>query len=895
MGDRQADTAELGGSTPFDWLAGEPRPAADGVDERLAFGRLTGALLGRARWPKLSRYEVERPLGRGAFGRVLLARDPELDRTVAIKVIGIPTGDDRPTAARVAREAKALAALRHPNVVQIYDVGTCEGSWLQLEEGDPAPRHEPDAATGDGPASSAVAVFLVMEYLPGRSLRAYCREHHGDTAAIVRAFDRVAAGLVAVHDAGLVHRDVKPDNVVLGEDGDPRLVDFGLVRTGEVVPEELEATAESREAGAASVTATGSVLGTPSYMAPEQHEGHAADPASDQYALAVSLYEALGSTLPFAGDTMDTLATAKRTHAPTPALTPLPPRLARVLGRALSPLPADRYPSMQAFRDALREASRTRRRAKWWAAAGVLAVLPLAWSARGDEPETSPTPAAAATCLETQAPALPASEGDLLHWAEVSEAVDAWSDEWTDAKEGVCARPHQDGDVQARRIDCLQRTHARAASLFAAIGAPAKKAETSAPETSAPETNEPDSGHEAKARARTERAVRDVTDLPRPGECIEVDDDDLAGLPDDHRAQVAALERRIATLESHIRRDAAPEHVTAGKAAIDEARALDHPPTIAAGLDTTGRLALDLGQYEEADAMLTDAIWTSLVAKRPHRAALLVPRMLYAKEHGGGPAAFEEALPMVESVLAQADPPPQLRARIAVGIGHHWLGRGDWDRGAHELRRAIEAVDEAGIGPCTERGEALTGLSTVARRGGDLDEALSLARRALAELTEADGPDASTTAFAHERLGSIHFAREELQEAAAQFEQSVSKLEARYGPDHPDLAWPRTILAMTWSENGRHDEAAKVADAALATAIAAMGEDSDMVATITHNRSIIAERQGDYDLAIRMMQRSRASSVTRGDTKEIEECDARIDELQTARDERDPAAEPPPG
>ena len=201
---------------------------------------------------KLGRYHLLELIGAGGMGVVWGAWDPELDRRVAIKLVKAAQEAARD---RILLEGQALAKLSHPNVVAVYDVGVVEEQ-----------------------------VYLVMEWIRGKTLRAYAREPHR-VREVVTIYRAAAQGLAAAHRAGLVHRDFKPDNAILGDDGRVRVLDFGLAR-GEIRP---------IEAGDASTSQVTRIAGTPRYMAPEQAEGKQLTAAADQYAFSVSLREALAT------------------------------------------------------------------------------------------------------------------------------------------------------------------------------------------------------------------------------------------------------------------------------------------------------------------------------------------------------------------------------------------------------------------------------------------------------------------------------------------------------------------------------------------------------------------------------------------------------------------------
>ena len=246
---------------------------------------------------QIGRYAVLRRLGRGGMGTVYAAYDEQLTRRVAIKILhaGIETGDRAPLVA----EARAMAQLSHPNVVQVYELGEHD-------------HHD----------------FLAMEYVEGRTLGDWLTADRPPWQLVLRRFIAAGAGLPAAHRAGLVHRDFKPDNVLLGADEVPRVADFGLARP--------------------SAEGVAQIAGTPAYMSPEQHEGTATDARSDQFSFCVALHEALYGRPPFAGDTYVDRATNVLAGdlQPPPTHGPVPRGLYTALVVGLARDPAARYPTM---------------------------------------------------------------------------------------------------------------------------------------------------------------------------------------------------------------------------------------------------------------------------------------------------------------------------------------------------------------------------------------------------------------------------------------------------------------------------------------------------------------------------------------------------------------------
>ena len=299
--------------------------------------------LGEGAPRKIGPYHVLRPIGRGGMGEVYAAYDERLDRKVALKVLreGTTSAEAR---ARLLREAQALARLTHPAVVTVHDVGVSDG-----------------------------AVYLAMEFITGVTLREWLGERPREPAAILAAFIEAGRGLAAAHAVGIVHRDFKPDNVMVDTAGRVHVYDFGLARPiGEAPPSPLVRDPTAEPTG--DVTLTGTILGTPAYMSPEQHLGRPVDARTDVFAFCVALYEALCGQRPFPGVGSAEIAAAvvRAEHRPPPRGA-LPAWLHRVLLHGLHVEPERRWASMDALLDALRaDPSARRRRA---AAIAVAAAL----------------------------------------------------------------------------------------------------------------------------------------------------------------------------------------------------------------------------------------------------------------------------------------------------------------------------------------------------------------------------------------------------------------------------------------------------------------------------------------------------------------------------------------
>ena len=296
----------------------------------------------------IGRYVVLRRIGAGGMGVVFAAYDPQLDRRVALKLLrtGVGLGEGE-AKARLVREAQAIAQLSHPHVVAVYDVGT--------------------ATTGD--------VYIAMEFVEGDTLTNWLQRWERSWRDVVEMFVDAGRGLAAAHGVGLLHRDFKPDNVLVGADGRVRVTDFGLARSLVTGGEDGD-TRPTRELAQLRVTltATGAVMGTPRYMAPEQLAGKDISAAADQWSFCVALYEAVYGVHPIAGDTAAKMLDEGARMRPPPEGKGVPASLLAVVTRGLDAVPARRYPSMTALLAELTHALRPPRR-RYLAIGGAAALV----------------------------------------------------------------------------------------------------------------------------------------------------------------------------------------------------------------------------------------------------------------------------------------------------------------------------------------------------------------------------------------------------------------------------------------------------------------------------------------------------------------------------------------
>ncbi len=386
----------------------------------------------------IARFRIERQLGAGAMGVVYAAFDPDLERRVAVKVLHAAPGAVARN--RLLREARAMARLSHPNVVTVHEVGT----------------------SGDRD-------YVATELIIGSNLSEWLRSAPRTKREIVDAFLAAGRGLVAAHEAGLVHRDFKPHNVLRSDKGRIAVTDFGLARAshGEDIAEGLPALGENDERGGrrdhrdpgsleTELTRTGGLVGTPGYMAPEQWEGLEVDSAADQFSFCVALWEAVAGQRPFLGKTVEELrAQVQRPPLVTDAAEQIPRALRNILMRGLSHRPEERYPTMRALIESIEVARRRPRRI--YAAVVAAAVVGIVISSvvyagrsAGVPDETCPAPVLSAEAVWTP-------EKRALMPDRIADQFDRKIEQWRTHREAAC------------RSDSAELRRVRAACLDAVI------------------------------------------------------------------------------------------------------------------------------------------------------------------------------------------------------------------------------------------------------------------------------------------------------------------------------------------------------------------------------------------------------------------------------------------
>jgi eukaryotic-like serine/threonine-protein kinase len=789
---------------------------------------------------EVGRYRVERRLGAGAMGVVYVALDPELDRRVALKLLQPRLHASDGAHARLRREARAMARLAHRQLVTVHDVGRFR----------------------DG-------LFLAMELLDGSTLRTWCQAPGRSWREILGAYRDAGLGLAAAHAAGIVHRDFKPENVLVGDDGRVAVTDFGVaLAAADADADAAAAAADDADADAAAtlavggasdladpdlrLTRTGALIGTPAYMAPEQLDGGRADARSDQFAYCVALWEALLGARPFVAE--DGGLPALRAAIGAGAL-PLPPagarvpaRVLRALRRGLRAAPAERWPAMA---DLLRALDVRRPRRGPIAAAAALVVLGGAGLTIG---LLASRPSSACQGAEAQLAAVwNAPRRDLVRtafvatgmpfadttWRQVDADVGDWAERWARQRTATCeaTRRHreQSEGLLDLRMRCLDRGLGQLDALLEVL---------------------------ARATpAAVERARSAVAELPAPAECADTErllaaPPPPAGPAD--RVRAAALEARLREGEALSALGDFPGARARVDAVVPEARALGHPPVLAWALDSAGAVRFQLGEHGEALPWLEEAVNQAELARDDRlraQATLRIANTLHMLERYG------EARTRVAAglaILERAGDHPRLAVQLALldaEIAVYEQRHDDALAALAALMPQIRGLGRDGKNPAVR---AFAAWATVFQARSWFHQAIALAHAAHAIAEDYYGPDHPRTASTLLNLGAAYLYRGhpgDSERALPYLERSLRIREQRLGADHPSLAYPVQNLAVVQRRLGRLDEAQAGYRRALALFEAAQGPEASAVASPLAGLAQIHLARGEPALAHPLLER----------------------------------------
>ncbi|MBX7082337.1 MAG: serine/threonine-protein kinase [Nannocystaceae bacterium] len=821
--------------------AGPPVRAADGSLRR-------GEALGR--------YLVLDRLGAGGMGVVWSAYDPELDRKVAIKLMHRSGGSETPpmqralgkvmnalfgeddvgvaeTAPRdrspgevaidvdqqrLLREAQAAARINHPNVVTVHDVGQYRGQ-----------------------------VFVAMEYVAGKTLRQWCLERPRSWREIVAVLVDAAVGLEAAHASGLIHRDFKPDNVMVGDDGRVRVMDFGLVRPGGARPDDDETLQPTTDALALELTAHGSMVGTPAYMSPEQHLGRTLDARSDQFSFCVTLWEALYGVRPFGGSSLAALATAVTTGVITepPSDRDVPPALRRIVLRGLATDPQARWPSLRELVAALRrDPTRARRRAG--AVTTVVVVgAGLLGLREADRASARRACVEAGTAIaERWSPTLRQSVDERLRAANASygaataervlEALDAYAASWSSVRQDSCLAalaapaPARDAEIGACLDERAEALDVLAQALAVAEPGDVRHAVLQARALHAPERCTDDTELARRTLAR-EHEIESPEALHRFAHA-----ETLAGLGR-HAPARAELEALLAQT------DVGPRLRVRTQVRLGVVRSREG--------DFAGAESILL---DAADAAMRAGADESLAAAAGELVDVIGYRQARAKD-------AEPWLRWGRAAIARTHAEATLvGAGFDERAGNFALSQGDADAATTQLERAL-AIKRAELGaehPEVALTLSMLGNAQIQRKG--IDDAMASWREALAIQERALGPDHPDLAGVLTNLAQAHFRKGELPTAKALIERALVIQRAEYSDNHPEVARSLGNLGLVLQSMGELEAARDTLARASAVIEASMGPEHRSLASNLSTQGGVEIKLGNFDAGVALLRRALA-------------------------------------
>ncbi len=861
------------------------------------------------RGTQVDRYTILDRLGSGAMGVVYTAYDPKLDRRIALKLMRAKPGvNPASVAARLLREAQALARLSHPNVVTVHDADSLDD-----------------------------LVYLAMELIEGVNLKTWLKRQRRSVAEILAVFTDAGRGLAAAHAAGLVHRDFKPDNVLVGDDGRVCVVDFGIARAIDVAPSDelarveppapkpaplapntrtppmgnegtIDAFDETDEAwretvhedpivvdpralrearvsapatstvdlaeedtakaayaedeapsdalgtmtdpaltakaslsGVSRLTRTGALVGTPAYMAPEQHMGVRVDERSDQFSFCVALFEALYRQHPFPHkDFMElSLSVMAGRMRPIPSKPDVPSHIRRALVRGLAADADARHPSMAALiHDLLDEPARKRRRVITSAAATLSLVGTAGYASYVTLTAAAPCEGAERhlegvwdeAVRERAREAFLATEQPYAAraWESSAEAISRYADAWVTTRAEACAATRVHGEQSASLMDlrmaCLDRqlvTLRAIAEVF----------------------QEADAGVVLHAVEATEA-------LPTLEHCS--DRDRLtAGEPPPTGAEKQLVDELHARLDRGDALHIAGRHEEA-LALFEQALAEsgEHAELTARALYNRGRSQQVMGEYDDAIASLARAAALAeragLDELRAH-AWILLGSVLGLRVNRTAEA--ERLLQHTRALQERTGASPRQRARLGNVLGTLYAAQRRYPEALAEQRDARVVFRREG-GDGMNLAKTLTALGTTLDASGAPDEALAVYREALAIYERRVGPEHPNVAIVLNNVAIVHRHAGRLNEAEKALERSLAIRERALRPGHPLIAQSRTNLGNVLERAGQVDEAIAHYEAALATYRESFGEDDMRYADALYNLGVVHQTSGRLERAL---------------------------------------------
>ncbi|MGE0547684.1 MAG: protein kinase [Kofleriaceae bacterium] len=763
----------------------------------------------------IARFEVLEVLGQGAMGIVYRARDPALDRQVAIKIRRdraklSADGDDR-----LRREAQALARLAHPNVVSVFETG--------LHDGMP---------------------YVVMEYIDGVTLDVWSRTPRAPQAVLAMMFE-AGRGLAAAHTVGVIHRDFKPRNVFVSASAMAKVGDFGLARLdSRLVPDRSVDDTEL----ALTLSAAGAVIGTPAYMAPEQLHGDPATEASDQFSFCVTLFEVMFGQRPFVGSTVTELMAAMRSPLRLPATPRIPLRVRRVLERGLSVDPARRFRSMTALLDAMTPPSTVVRWIAGGAAVGAIGAVLIAGriasSPAADRCGEPPPQAELVFGSQRQREI----ERAFLETKSVSAAVAAvavgrsvasYGERWRIANTAVCraaVEQRVSPQLADRQRACLDRRLQEIAALTAVLST-------------------------TKLPTVVTHAVSALENLPDIETCTHIDSvlDDADPPPTDKLATVHALEAQVDRVFS-LREVGLWNQANAEiDQLVRDVRAVGYAPLTARVLLLQADVLESNDNYQPLDAILEEAVREAAKARHNRLEAAAWTKRVYAV--GIHFARYDDAhkwASAADAAVLRSGNPPGQRAVLELYRGSLWLEQGELAKAHEAIAAGLALREEFFAGYPLVIADARNMLAMVLQREGKLGDAAAQLAQALALYRGVYGDDHPRVADFESNLGFLLAEAGKPREAMVELEKAVAIGERLLGPEHFVVGHALSTMGSVELTLGNYQRAMELHRRSYDIMRAKFTDHHPRVGYVLGNIAMVAQRMGDYPAALKAFEQAAA-------------------------------------
>jgi eukaryotic-like serine/threonine-protein kinase len=768
----------------------------------------------RAPGTTVSRYAISKLVGEGGMGIVYVARDPELKRDVALKLLGAAEGSDAEVhRTRLLREAQAMAQIAHPNVVAVYDAGTWEGE-----------------------------VFIAMELATGGTLREWMKQQHS-SSEIIATFVSAGRGLGAAHAAGIVHRDFKPDNVLIGADGRVRVTDFGLAQSQAHVP--LPLSAAPQVDPSMNVVVSSSLAGTPAYMAPELFDGKVADAASDQFAFCVAMWEALYKRRPHVGNDETARVEAVKIGkiADPPRGHGVPRRVELALRRGLAPDPNRRWPAMDALLDTMAPKPR---RAMWSAAALVVAgaVVGGAWlhsRTTGDPCRGTDTllagvwNAAKHTAIDA---AFAATKVPYASEASSTTAsrLDDYAARWSTMRKEACVATHvrheQSEDVLVLRASCLDRRELELEALITRLS-------------------------EADA-AFVEKSVQAVEALPDLTACA-----DVAALQQSVKppsgpgvaAKLDALEREIADSKTRLQSGKFRDTLPIAQQAVTQAKALGDAQLQAEALIVLAGIHENIGEAKAAHTELIDAFSAAERAKADRVRAEAAVKLVWVT--GGLESQFDTAKSWEDiagALLDRIGGDTDLQLRLVHNHANLLFAEGKVNEFLAAQQQSVALHEQLAKPNDIETLLAIANLGVAYDLHGDYPDALSQWRTARAAMAKQMGATYVHVGIDYNNEAEVLIEQGHASDAVPLAEEAVKILLATRGPTHPETITAQKNYAAALLYSGDVRRATAYVEDRAASWMAVAEHDDSLAADVADVRASIDRTNGNPEQAIAVLQ-----------------------------------------